>query len=87
MPKDGSPKRGIGASTKRREDIRFLTGKGRYTDDINLRGQAYALFRALGGGAWPDQRHRHHRRRGDAGRAGMMTGEDFAGMGGNPAAG
>ncbi|NUB43043.1 xanthine dehydrogenase family protein molybdopterin-binding subunit [Fertoebacter nigrum] len=40
MPKDG----GIGASTKRREDIRFLTGKGRYTDDINLRGQAYAHF-------------------------------------------
>tara|TARA_R110000737_G_scaffold178560_2_gene202923 strand:+ start:986 stop:3352 length:2367 start_codon:yes stop_codon:yes gene_type:complete len=39
MPKDG-----IGASTKRREDIRFLTGKGRYTDDINLRGQAYVHF-------------------------------------------
>ncbi|MFC2968303.1 xanthine dehydrogenase family protein molybdopterin-binding subunit [Acidimangrovimonas pyrenivorans] len=40
MPKDG----GIGASTKRREDLRFLNGKGRYTDDINLRGQAYAWF-------------------------------------------
>ena len=40
MPKDG----GIGASTKRREDVRFLTGKGRYTDDINIRGQAYAWF-------------------------------------------
>jgi len=39
MPKDG-----IGASTKRREDKRFLTGVGRYTDDINLRGQAYAYF-------------------------------------------
>ncbi|MCC5968887.1 MAG: xanthine dehydrogenase family protein molybdopterin-binding subunit [Pararhodobacter sp.] len=39
MPKDG-----IGASTKRREDIRFLTGNGRYTDDINLRGQAYVHF-------------------------------------------
>ncbi|TMV84755.1 xanthine dehydrogenase family protein molybdopterin-binding subunit [Thioclava sp. BHET1] len=39
MPKDG-----IGASTKRREDLRFLTGTGRYTDDINLRGQAYAWF-------------------------------------------
>ena len=24
--------------------IRFLTGKGRYTADINLRGQAYACF-------------------------------------------
>ena len=40
MPKDG----GIGASTVRREDIRFLTGKGRYTADINLRGQGYACF-------------------------------------------
>ena len=40
MPKDG----GIGASSKRREDIRFLTGNGKYTDDINLRGQAYVFF-------------------------------------------
>ena len=40
MPKDG----GIGASTKRREDVRFLTGNGNYTDDINLRGQAYVHF-------------------------------------------
>ena len=40
MPKDG----GIGASTKRREDVRFLTGKGKYTDDINMAGQAYAHF-------------------------------------------
>ena len=40
MPKDG----GIGASSKRREDVRFLTGTGNYTDDINLRGQAYVHF-------------------------------------------
>ncbi len=40
MPKDG----GIGASTRRREDVRFLTGNGHYTDDINLRGQAYVHF-------------------------------------------
>ena len=40
MPKD----HGIGASSKRREDVRFLTGKGRYTDDINLPGQAYVHF-------------------------------------------
>ena len=40
MPKDG----GIGASSKRREDVRFLTGEGNYTDDINLRGQAYVFF-------------------------------------------
>ena len=40
MPKDF----GIGASPKRREDIRFLTGKGRYTDDMNVHGQAYVHF-------------------------------------------
>ncbi|MBP7241374.1 xanthine dehydrogenase family protein molybdopterin-binding subunit [Amaricoccus sp.] len=40
MPKDS----GIGAPTKRREDVRFLTGKGRYTDDLNRPGQAYVHF-------------------------------------------
>lgn len=81
MPKDG----GIGDSTKRREDIRFLTGKGRYTDDINLRGQAYAYFLrsevangringtdAAAALAMP-------------GVLAVLTGADFAGMGGNPA--
>jgi len=40
MPKD----HGIGASSKRREDVRFLSGRGRYTDDMNLAGQAHAVF-------------------------------------------
>jgi aerobic carbon-monoxide dehydrogenase large subunit len=40
MPKDS----GIGASVKRREDVRFLTGKGRYTDDFNRPGQTYVAF-------------------------------------------
>ncbi len=35
---------GIGASVKRKEDFRFLTGQGTYTDDINRRGQTYACF-------------------------------------------
>ena len=35
---------GIGASVKRSEDIRFITGKGHYVDDINRPGQAYAYF-------------------------------------------
>ncbi len=35
---------GIGASSKRREDVRFLRGKGKYTDDISLQGQAYVHF-------------------------------------------
>ena len=35
---------GIGAAVRRKEDKRFLTGKGRYTDDIDRPGQAYACF-------------------------------------------
>ena len=35
---------GIGASPRRKEDQRFLTGAGNYTDDINLQGQTYAYF-------------------------------------------
>jgi aerobic carbon-monoxide dehydrogenase large subunit len=35
---------GIGASVKRKEDLRFITGKGQYTDDINLKDQTYAYF-------------------------------------------
>ena len=34
----------IGSSVERREDARFLTGKGQYTDDISLPGQTYAYF-------------------------------------------
>ena len=35
---------GIGAAVRRKEDHRFITGKGHYTDDINRPGQAYAYF-------------------------------------------
>jgi aerobic carbon-monoxide dehydrogenase large subunit len=35
---------GIGASVRRKEDHRFITGKGHYTDDINRPGQTYACF-------------------------------------------
>jgi len=35
---------GLGASVKRKEDRRFLLGKGRYTDDIVLPGQTWAVF-------------------------------------------
>jgi carbon-monoxide dehydrogenase large subunit len=35
---------GIGAPVRRKEDQRFITGKGQYTDDINRPGQTYALF-------------------------------------------
>ena len=36
---------GIGASVRRKEDVRFLSGKGNYTDDINRPGQLHAVMR------------------------------------------
>ena len=43
MP-EGTMNQGIGASVRRKEDKKFITGKGRYTDDINRNGQLYAYF-------------------------------------------
>ena len=34
----------VGSRVERKEDKRFLTGKGRYTSDINLANQTYAIF-------------------------------------------
>lgn len=81
MPKDS----GIGAPMKRREDIRFLTGRGVYTDDMKIAGQAHAVFvrsqvahgrivsiDTTAAAAMP-------------GVLAVFTGEDFAAVGGNPA--
>jgi carbon-monoxide dehydrogenase large subunit len=35
---------GIGAAVRRKEDFRFITGKGQYTDDISRPGQTYIYF-------------------------------------------
>ena len=80
MPKDN----GIGASTKRREDMRFLTGAGNYTDDINLAGQAYVHFLRS------DVAHGTLKTIDTAAAAAMpgvvriFTGTDFEGVGGIP---
>ena len=80
MPKD----HGIGASPKRREDLRFLTGTGNYTDDINLYGQLYVHFLRS------DVAHGRLNKVDTADAAGMpgvvriFTGADFAGVGGLP---
>ncbi len=38
---------GIGQPVRRKEDVRFLTGRGRYTDDFDLPGQAHlAILRS-----------------------------------------
>ena len=34
----------IGQAVERREDARFLTGRGQYTDDITLPGQSHGFF-------------------------------------------
>src|SRR3954471_6305734 len=36
---------GIGASVRRKEDLRFLSGRGNYTDDINRPGQLHAFIK------------------------------------------
>ena len=80
MPKDS----GIGASSKRREDVRFLTGAGNYTDDISVNGQAYAYFLRS------DVAHATIKNIDTAAAAGMpgvvriFTGADFEGVGGVP---
>jgi carbon-monoxide dehydrogenase large subunit len=35
---------GIGARVTRKEDRRFITGKGKYVDDVRLHGMTYAAF-------------------------------------------
>ena len=80
MPKDG----GIGASSKRREDVRFLTGAGNYTDDINANGQSHVFFLRS------DIAHGRIKGIDSTAAAGMpgvvqiFTGADFEGVGGLP---
>ena len=81
MPKDS----GIGASPKRREDIRFLTGLGQYTDDISLTGETHAVFarsqvangiiKSIDTSAAENM----------PGVLAVFTGDDFVEVGGNPA--
>jgi carbon-monoxide dehydrogenase large subunit len=74
----------FGASIKRREDPRLITGRGVFTDDVRLPGQLYAAF--------VRSPHAHARvRRVDASRAravpgvaAVYTGADLAAGGVNP---
>lgn len=81
MPKDS----GIGAASKRREDVRFLTGRGVYTDDLKIQAQAHAVMvrSTVAHGRIVSI---------DTSAAATMpgvlavfTGEDFKDVGGNPA--
>src|SRR3954471_31701 len=45
LPKENSPMSiWIGKALPRKEDQRLLTGRGNYSDDLNLPGQAYAVM-------------------------------------------
>jgi aerobic carbon-monoxide dehydrogenase large subunit len=44
MANPSSNPSGLGKSVRRLEDARFITGNGRYTDDINRAGQTHAVF-------------------------------------------
>ncbi len=35
---------GIGAAVRRKEDFRFITGNGQYTDDVVRPGETRAVF-------------------------------------------
>ncbi|WP_292021059.1 xanthine dehydrogenase family protein molybdopterin-binding subunit [Maritimibacter sp. UBA3975] len=80
MPADG----GIGASTKRREDIRFLSGTGRYTDDLNRPGQAYVFFLRSNVAHGKIKSINTDDAAAMPGVARIFTGADFEGVGGIP---
>jgi len=78
------PFEGIGASVRRKEDLRFISGQGHYTDDLNRPGQLYAYIR---------RSDRPHARivsidtkaaQAAPGVVAVYTGEDFANIGGLP---
>ncbi|MCW3473772.1 xanthine dehydrogenase family protein molybdopterin-binding subunit [Limobrevibacterium gyesilva] len=75
---------GIGASVRRKEDLRFISGRGHYTDDINRPGQLHAYIR---------RSDRPHAKivsidttaaAAAPGVAAVFTGADLAGIGGLP---
>ncbi|SMX39484.1 xanthine dehydrogenase family protein molybdopterin-binding subunit [Octadecabacter ascidiaceicola] len=79
------PDGGIGAPTKRREDTRFLTGRGKYTDDFTPQNTSYCAFArsqvANGKINSVDMSAAAEM----PGVLATFTGEDFVEVGGNPA--
>jgi carbon-monoxide dehydrogenase large subunit len=62
----------LGASVKRREDPRFITGKGNYTDDLKLPGMTYAAFVRSPHSHARHRRDRHLEGQGVSGRGGRL---------------
>ncbi len=68
----------IGARVVRKEDHRFITGKGQYTDDINRPGQAHAVFVRSPHAAATIRRIDTSAARSMPGVVAILTGEDLA---------
>ena len=81
MPRDT----GIGASTKRREDVRYLTGRGRYTDDISTYGECAAVFARSTVANGRIRSIDTSAAEAMPGVLAVFTGADFADVGSNPA--
>ena len=81
MPKDS----GIGAATRRREDARFLLGSGRYSDDIVLLNQTYAVFARSEVANGIIETINTSEAEKMPGVITVFTGNDFVDVGGNPA--
>jgi aerobic carbon-monoxide dehydrogenase large subunit len=74
----------IGKSVERKEDVRYLTGQGQYTDDITLPGQTYGYFLRS-----PHAHAKINSIKIDAAKAApgvhaILTGDDFKAVGGLP---
>lgn len=74
----------IGQSVKRREDARFLTGTGRYTDDIVLPGQTFGFFLRSPYAHATLKRVNTEAAKAAPGVLGVFTGEHFKDVGGLP---
>jgi len=77
---------GIGASVRRKEDFRFLTGRGTYTDDINRPGQTHAYILRSPHAAAKIKKVDVARAKAAPGVVAIFTGADYAadGKGGLP---
>ena len=75
----------IGKSVERKEDLRFLTGAGQYTDDVTLPRQTLRVFPALAARAREDPQASTRRgAKAAPGVVGVFTGADLTGVNGLP---
>ncbi|QCK87979.1 xanthine dehydrogenase family protein molybdopterin-binding subunit [Phreatobacter aquaticus] len=72
----------IGAAVRRKEDHRFITGKGQYTDDINRPGQTHAYFLRSPHAHATIKKIDISKASGMPGVVGIFSGEDTSGVGG-----